>query len=483
MGGTNPANLIVEKNGLRARPPEGIEYIADGSSAYELPYRGGYSQVLVADNDVSVWVNNQELILGVDFVVEPYTSDEDRRAVEFTTPPSTGSLILISVSTKADYTITGDGSSGSNSLLVWRTTTGFYPIFGDIVAVTSWNDTQQQNIVTQVFQGPITTGVTENEPYDSTPYDPASVQNQPGSYDFTIGTTESINDFQLNKVITDPTRLWVTFNGNRKFYGDDFLLTSTGTELILHGPVIGVNDVLVITELTNSVVPEAMAFRIFQDMRGVQATYRITPETTTTLVQNLGLTDDIIYVDSVAGLTQPELSINIWGLITINGERIMYRELNTSDNTIIGLRRGTAGTAVFEHAVGSEVYNLGRSNLLDAEYQDRYVTYNELGDGTQTLYVANNIDLSQLTTAQLDRAVQVYVGGTLRTAGYSIPGAAPVTVQFVSSPPANIPALGQEVTIQVRQGFSWYEPGINTPSNGQPLQETNTKAARFLRGL
>ena len=309
------------------------------------------------------------------------------------------------------------------------------------------------------------------------------VQDQPGSYDYTIGTTESINDFRLNTVITDPTRLWVTLNGNRKFYGDDFLLTSTGTELILHGPVIGTLDVLVITELTNSVVPEAMVFRIFQDMRGVQATYRITPETTTTLLQSLELTDDIIYVDSVAGLTQPELENNIWGVITINGERIMYRELNVSNNTIIGLRRGTAGTAVFDHAVGSEVYNLGRSNLLAAEYQDRYVTYNELGDGTQTLYVANNIDLTQLTTTQLTRAVQVYVGGVLRTAGYSIISESPVAVQFVSSPPANIPALGQQVTIQVRQGQSWYQPGINTPSDGQPLQETNTKAARFLRGL
>jgi hypothetical protein len=29
----------------------------------------------------------------------------------------------------------------------------------------------------------------------------------------------------------------------------------------------------------NDVVPEAMAFRIFQDMRGVQAVYRITPAT------------------------------------------------------------------------------------------------------------------------------------------------------------------------------------------------------------
>jgi hypothetical protein len=45
LTGTNPANVIVEKNGIRARPSEGVEYIDDGSSLeYYLPTRGGYSQ-------------------------------------------------------------------------------------------------------------------------------------------------------------------------------------------------------------------------------------------------------------------------------------------------------------------------------------------------------------------------------------------------------------------------------------------------------
>jgi len=51
-----------------------------------------------------------------------------------------------------------------------------------------------------------------------------------------------------------------------------------------------------VTEFTESLVPEACAFRIFQDMRGVQGTYRITPATTTTLTQPLLAAGNTIHV-------------------------------------------------------------------------------------------------------------------------------------------------------------------------------------------
>ena len=50
-------------------------------------------------------------------------------------------------------------------------------------------------------------------------------------------------------------------------------------------------------------------------------------------------------------------------------------------------------------------------------------------------------------------------------------------------PPLSAPAAGSEVTILVRQGVTWYAPGVNTASDGIALQDTNTQAARFLRGL
>jgi len=47
------------------------------------------------------------------------------------------------------------------------------------------------------------------------------------------------------------------------FEGQDFIVE--GEYLILASGPIGLTQVLAITEFTNSVVPEAMAFRIFQE--------------------------------------------------------------------------------------------------------------------------------------------------------------------------------------------------------------------------
>jgi len=475
LQGTNPANLIVERNGIRARPPEGAYYIADGSSAYPLPNRGGYSMALVADNDVRVWVNNQELTLYSEFTIEPYVPGDDTRDVEFATPPSSGSEVLISVSTKADYVLQSDGSSLYSTVLAWRTTNGFYPIAGDIISVTSWNDTSQQKIVTLLWQGPVTTGVVVPEPYDSTDFDVGLVTGLPGSYDYSAGQAVTKNDFQLGRVVPDPTRMVVTKNGNRIFYGDDYLIV--GEQLVLHGPVISVIDVVVAQLFTDSVVPEEMEFRIFQDMRGVQATYRMTPSTTTTLAQDLFLDQDVIYVDNAAALTQPNLAINVWGVLTINGERIMYRYLDIDNNLVSGLRRGTAGTAADVHATGATVYNLGRGNLAPAEYQDHVVYTNTLGNGTTVTFSAPNIDLSQLTLSFAEQAILVFVGGIRVTAGYTVDSVSPATVTFDTAPDN-----GYEVSILVRQGFGWYQPANGNPSDGQALQVTQTDAARFFRG-
>ena len=473
MSGTNIPNLIVEINGIRARPPEGAFYIADGSSGYALPTRGGYSLALVTDNEVLVYVDNQKLNLGTDYIVEPYTGN-DTRYVDFTTAPPIGAEVLISVTTKADYVIYDDGSSVDNYQLVFRTTGGFYPQYGDVVSVTSWNDTAQQSIATLLWQGPVVEGDVVNEPFDSTGFDAGNVSNDPGSFDYTEGVQVVVNDFQLGRIVTDPTRIWVTKNGNRIFYGDDYLIS--GEELIVHGVPIGTTTVVVAELFTDSVVPDAMEFRIFQDMRGAQATYRMTPNTTTTLAQNLFKDQDTIYVTNATALTQPDLQANIWGVITINGERIMYRVLDTNNNTVSSLLRGTAGTAVADHDAGSIVYNTGRGNLAPAEYQDRVVYTNTLADGSTTTFSAPNIDLSSLTLSFAEQAILVYVAGIRVYTGYTVDSVAPATITFDTAPTA-----GYEVSILVRQGFGWYQPANGNPSDGQALQVTQTDAARFFR--
>ena len=491
--GSNPANAVVTKNGLRLRPPEGIEWIGDDSSvSFGLPQRGNYSQSAInAVTDVTVWVDNILQVQNVGSTVGNYAvtnwtgSNTPGRQVVFFTPPPSGARILISVGTLADYAIVGNQVQISAVVNL-----------DDVFAVTTWNDTAQQWPLTLVFQGPATEGLTLTEGYDTTTYDAATVSATPGSYDYSLGTTISVNNFYLERSLNEASRLWVTLDGNRLFEGIDY--TVEGDYLILATGVIRSTQVLVIEEFTNSIVPDAIAFRIFQDMRGVQATYRITEATTTSLAQDLSSTANIAYVTNAGRLSEPDLEMGVFGIVTIDGERIMYRARDIVANTISGLMRGTAGTAAADHNAGTSVYDMGRGNLLAEQFQDYIVSDSSMGDDSTTTFYAPNIAFADFSDSAVETsAIEVYVGGMRQYAysdttatsqyRYFITDYDPLAVEFVVDdsvfPPLTAPAAGSEVTILVRHGVTWYEQGDGTASDGIALQDTETQAARFLRGL
>jgi hypothetical protein len=548
LQGTNPANLIVTRNGTRLRPAEGIEWIGDDTSvSFGLPQRGAYSQSLInAPTDIQVWLDNILQVQSVgsvtgDYSVTPWTgSNTPGRQVVFVQPPPSGSRILISVNTLADYDLAG------NLLEIIP-----QPNLGDVYAITTWNDTAQQNILTLVFQGPITTGGILDEPFDSTPYDLADADlsslDLPGSYDYSIGTVIPSNDFWLQRADVTASRLWVTLDGVRLFEGEDF--TVDGEYLILASGPIGSAQVLAVTEFTNSVVPDAIGFRVFQDMRGVQAVFRITNATTTVLTQNLAANADVIYVDNAAALGEPNLPNGVFGVITIDGERIMYRHRELDNNTLSGLLRGTAGTAAADHMSGTSVYDMSRSNLLSEQYQD-YVVSNSANDlGTEapgivegytytittlgttdfttigalvntvgttfvatsagsgtgraiiagqtaTKFIAPSINPASFNDSAIEtNSIEVYVGGVRQYAvgntaaksqyRYFVTDWDPAAIEFVVDdsvyPPLVAPADGSEVLILVRQGSWWYNVATEAERN-QALQESQSPQARFFRG-
>ena len=491
--GTNPANLVVTRNGLRLQPPASIEWTGDDSSvSFGLPQRSGYSQSTIsAPNDITVWVDNilqiqsQGTTTGTYSVTAWTGSEIPGRQVVFTTPPASGSKVLIAVSTAADYRIIAGNQLQISSTIVTN----------DLFAVTTWNDTAQLWPLTLVFKGPLASTTPVAEGYDETDYSPDTINNAPGSFDYSTGTTVYVNDFYLERSLNSASRLWVTLNGNRLFEGQDY--TVSGDYLILASGVIGVSDVLVVEAFTNSVVPEAIAFRIFQDMRGVQATYRITDATTTTLAQDLSSSANTAYVTNALALSDPNLVAGIFGVITINGERIMYRERDTIANTISGLIRGTAGTAAAEHTAGTSVYDMGRGNLLSEQFQDYVVSDSSLGDDSTTTFYAPSIEFTDFQDSSSETpAIEVYVGG-MRQYAYSDTTATsqyryfvtdynPLAIEFIVDnsvyPPLTAPAAGSDVTILVRHGVTWYAPGDGTASDGVALQDTETQAARFLRG-
>ena len=470
LQGTNPANLMVIRNGVRARPYEGARYVADGSTInYALPSNGGYSQSIIADNDVSLYLGQTAQILGVDFIVDPWDGSSDRNITLLNGAPADGTVVLVTVKTAAQYWVTGDQ-------LTFRPSAGLSPQVGDIIEIITWNDTSEQGILTQVFVGPTTQGTIIQQGYDSVNFDSAATNNTSGSFDYSIGTQIETNVFDTGRNIDNPERILVTVNGEWLFNGLGYVVE--GSNIVILGPTIAPQAVVAITSFTQSIVPGAMAFRIFQDMRGVQATYRITPDTTTVTTQPVTQNDDVIYVGNIMSLTQPNFDANIWGVLTIDAERIMYRYWNEQDGTVSGLLRGTGGTATAAHDTGAIVYNLGRGNLLQEDYQNYIVSNSTLGDALTTVFTAVDINLLLEDSTIRAESLEVYVGGTLVTSGYTVTGYDPAEITFDTAPPA-----GVEVTMLVRRGVTWYQQGSGTPSNGVPLQETNTPAARFLRGL
>ena len=481
MQGTNTVNLVVTVNGQRQRPYQGAEYVGNGiATQYNLPNNNGYDPALMSDNDVFVFADNVRLIQGTDYVVDAWDTMSAYRTVTFASAPADGSYLVLSVATNCGYRV-------YNNTLTFLP--GSVPPPGADIEIISWNDTAEQGLLTEVF---VVDTVT--------------------------------NSFDLGRVIANPERLLVTLNGYWLFNGLGYTLD--GSVITISGPALSVNDELAVTLFANQVVPNPTAFRIFQDMRGVQATYRITPSTTTSLVQAVTALDDVIYVEDATALGEPNFATsynnnityaigdtviyenqfyqataetlghlptdsdywqattgagNIWGILTINGERILYRHRDLFTNTVSGLLRGTAGTAITSHEVGTAVYNMGRGNLMPDSCQN-YIVSNvtyplvsgvNLGDGTTVAFTAD-IDISLEPAPTRDQSVEVYVGGArIPDTDYTITSDSPVIVTFDTAPPA-----GAEVAILVRRAHTWYN--ISTPN--LPLNETNTICARFLQG-
>jgi hypothetical protein len=559
----------------------------------------------VSDNDVAVYVNEQPQQLNIGFVVDPWDGSSDYRTISFFDAPAAGSKILISVRTASPYYISGNE-------LIFKSGGGVIPLPGDIISVTTWNDTQQQDLLTQVFVGPTDTelGVPSvAQGYDDTLFDQATVTDTPGSFDFSTGLVIQTNQFDVGREIIDANRLIVTVNGLYMFENQGF--TVDGSIVTISGPVISGSTVVAITSCTQSVLPGEMAFRIFQDMLGIQRAYRITPETSTVLAQPLSATADVIYLEDASKVSEPNLQQGIFGQITINGERITYRNRDVMANTVSGLRRGTAGTGAASHAVNSEIYDIGLGNLLPERYQNQIDRARFDGDDTTVTYTAADININDNVYLYQGGQIQVTVDGTvLNQSEYSVTSYDPVIVELVQTPARNstviiqvtqfdttvdsqsfvasgftrgfastitvqliavpesefqitgytplditvagvpientvyvlqlespnpvasllfltngisnvlatdidigrpvvvqvggstldtdqytvtsvspvsvtldiAPDSGIEIDVSVARGLSWYQPGINTASDGVALQETDTQAARFIRG-
>lgn len=361
--GLNPEFAQVYLNGQLLRPPEGLEFVGDGSTVdYTLDLQTLLGQGTIADNDLVVYVDEKELTLYSEFILSPYDGSSDR-VVTLQNAPADGASIKIFVETLADYAIhrhSHNGGGAENSLHI--RSSGITLQVGDHIQVVSWGFTDELNCITKVYQGPTQSGFVTRQSFDSVGFDT-------GDWDKQVGVAIDQSVYFLGRNITLPERLIVAVNGKRKFYGVDWRLLAGDNRYIEFLSLdVEPADLVVVFLRTENLVPNQMQFRIFKDMNNTSGIWRISEETTTVLTKQLSRTDDVIYVRDASKLTVPNLDNNEFGFIMINGERISYRDRDLTNNTVSNLRRGIHGTAIQTHSIDTEVSNMSSSEYLVWNY-------------------------------------------------------------------------------------------------------------------
>ena len=349
IDGKSRHNAIVEVNGLRLRPPEAARTIADGiSNEFLFPTTGGYTQDSVSSNEVDVYVNDTLLNPNTEFVNSP-TGTGDTRYVILNDTPLVGDVVDVYINREAEYSYSG-------------TELVFDPVLigGATIAITTFRDVRELDMLTQVFQGATILSEVQIDTFESFGFD---VQ----AFDFELGVNTSVNIFTMDTIITNKNRLWVTLNGERLHAGSGYSIVNDN-QIVLFVPTIQPTDVVAITSLTDNVITAGATFRLFKDMRDTVGMYKML-SSSTYLTANLNEADDIIYVADASVLGSPNLATAVFGIIIINGERITYRERDLTNNTVSGLRRGTAGTGfAVIHALDSTVTDVSRKSLVQWNY-------------------------------------------------------------------------------------------------------------------
>ena len=379
--GINPELAIVTLNGERLRPPEGLEFTGDGTTVdYALDLQTTLGQGLIADNDIDVYVDEYELTLYADYILSPFDGSSDR-VVTFSEAPADGAVVKIFVHTAAEYEIhrhSHNGGGADNSLHI--RSTGLTLNVGDHIAVTAFGFTDELDGMTKVYQGPTQTGFTTRTAFDSVGFDSEA------GFDRQVGVTVDQSVYFLGRTITLPERLIVHVNGQRKFYGTDWkMLDGDNRYIEFYSVDVQATDIVTVTLRSENIVPNAITFQIFKDMNDTAGIWRCGEESISTLVQQVDLDDDVIYVRDTSKLPEPDLENGVFGFIMIGGERISYRNRDLVTNTVSNLRRGIHGTAITTHPVGSDVVNMSSNEYVDWSY-------------SQSLYANDGKPLTQTDT-------------------------------------------------------------------------------------
>jgi len=311
-------------------------------------------------------------------------------------------------------------------------------------------------------------------------------------------------NYKLPRSPLNSNYIWVYKNGQRLTKDRDYYLELPRAVVYLTDPTTA-TDLIKIVQFGNIIWQPPRAFEVFKDMLNNVIYKRYEKKKTVTLTKNLNYYDTTIEVTDASGLSDPILSKNIPGVLSINNERIEYFE--KTGNTLSQLRRGSLGTAIKElHHDGSYVIDLGSNETIP--YKDTEEIEDFFSDGsTKNIGPLNYVpaqgartvwyrDTIPQTHGPCDQ-IEIFVGGKrlrknplnmydsdiapnspdgdgLLEAEFSVDGLTPF-IRLTEAVPA-----GTKIKIIRKIGRLWYDRGQTTATTGVSLLSNNTPIAKFI---
>jgi hypothetical protein len=452
VAGPKSASIFVYKNGVLLTPPDVTYHITSNTEfEYSIDQDPSIDLLTLGYPDVEVFLNGSLLDPGID-----YTVDFNNQTVLLNTTVQTNNDVLsIAVKRNCDYYLI-DGS------IVFSTA----PLVSDDIEVHSYTVHDEQGIRTEVFAGTGGRTLLFDQGFDSFRFDDAGLDGEQLS-PITKGS------FQLSRAVSNTAYVHVYKNGVYQIPMVDWNINPVDpTVIIFVDKNLSVNDRIVIIYFSEVTGKGAYSYRMFKDMLGRFNYYRISANATAKLTSTLNIDDSVIYVDDATILPNPNPDQQKPGVVMIGKERIIY--WTKSGNTLTNIKRGTLGTGVkHAHLVGTLVVDMSDSQKLP--YSDSIVKETFVSDGSTVNYSTQQLSIIDDSTDLNSNAVLVYVAGRRVLSGFSVTGTNPVSIVF--DQPVS---TGLKITVVVKQGYTWYNPGTTTAADGLGLQQATNSIARFI---
>jgi hypothetical protein len=441
-------NVLVRAGSTVFKPPTAFYHIlADNQLEYTIPtYQ--FAPYNLAVTDIRVFVNGIKLNFGADFTVNSGTISVVLVPLSYIN----NAKLTIVVDANDDYRINDNGTITFKNLYAQGTAIDVTTFYNhSILDIKRTTDTMI----------PATTLVPDTSEY----------------FEFTAKTG---GKFELADKVVAEDRVWVIKNNQLLTLNVDYIILSDYKTIQLTSTLV-ITDVIQVIAFNGIPIKEnSFGFMQFKDILNRTHYKRLNAASSTTLREAVKQTSADIAVVDGSVLTTPNPTLNLPGVVFINGERIEY--FYKLGNVISQLRRGTLGTGVPTiHAVNSLVQDVSSGETVP--YTDSELVETFIADGTSTT-VTPTFNIDNINE------IEVFVGGyRLKKSAYTVYSE---TLGYPYSPAGDIilppeftvnnsivslrtpPAANTKIILVKKQGQLWGEMD-------QSLGNSNSIVANFVK--